>query len=97
LEEDAKADEIRKIRYRFLTELFQKDKWKNELLGFNNFKVVKHARILQSLFYLLKYPKEDICEAGTNKLFWKKAKKFFSEDILKKIEEYSPYGPKTED
>jgi hypothetical protein len=97
LEEDAKTEEIKKIRFRFLTELFQKDKWKTELLGFNDLKVIKHTRILQSLFYLLKYNREQICEDGTNRLFWKKAKKFFNDDILTKIAAFSPYGPKTEE
>ena len=50
-------------------------------------------RILQSVFYLLGYDREEICEEATNSLFWKKARLLFNPDLLKVLEGYSPLGP----
>jgi hypothetical protein len=36
--------------------------------------VLKYPRVLQTLFYLLRTPKETVCERATNKLQWKYAK-----------------------
>jgi hypothetical protein len=55
------------------------------------------ARIFQSLFYMLKYKREDLCERDTNKLFWKKAKTFLNLEFFKVLSEYDPYGPKEGD
>lgn len=37
-----------------------------------------------------------MCETGTNKLVWKKAKKFVSEELFGKMGDYWPIGPKEE-
>ena len=55
------------------------------------------SRVLQTVFYLLRYSREEICERDTNKLEWKKAKKLIDEDFFKRIGEYNPFGPKTEE
>ena len=50
------------------------DIFKQSFKIFREFTVIKYPRIWQSLFYLLKTTKEEICEIGTNKLKWKIAK-----------------------
>ena len=52
------------------------------------------SRVFQTVFYLLGYKREEICEKDTNKLEWKKAKNLINEDFFKKIGEYNAYGPK---
>lgn len=59
--------------------------------------MVKFGRIFQGLFYLLKFrERSQLCEPGTNKLGWKKAKKFVSEELFGKMGDYWPIGPKEE-
>lgn len=56
---------------------------------------IKYPKIIQVLFYFLQYQKrEAICERGTNKLLWKKAKQFINEDLFAKMTEHWPCGPK---
>jgi len=52
------------------------------------------ARVFQTVFYLLRYSREDICERDTNSLEWKKAKKLLNDDFFKRIGEYNPFGSK---
>ena len=54
------------------------------------------ARVLQSIFYILKYERRDICEKGTNKFYWKRAKSLLDLDFIKKLHEYQILGPKDE-
>ena len=44
--------------------------------------------------YLLGYFREDICEEKTNKLWWKKAKKYINDEFFNRIINYNPIGPK---
>jgi hypothetical protein len=65
---------------------------------FRSIFVIKFPRIIQTLFYLLRFRERDyICEKGTNKLSWKKAKVFISDDLFAKMGEYWAYGPKDEE
>ena len=50
--------------------------------------VLKQGRILQSVFYMLGFEREQICERLTNKLWWKIAKKQISEEFLQKLMKY---------
>jgi hypothetical protein len=56
------------------------------------------ARVFQSVFYLLGYNREEICERDTNKLEWKKAKHIIlgpsgdGADFFKRIGDYNPFG-----
>ena len=56
------------------------------------------GRVFQSVFYLLGYRREEICEKDTNKLEWKKAKLILSgphgEDFFKRLGDYNPFGAK---
>lgn len=54
-------------------------------------------RVFQTVFYLLKYTREEICERDTNMIEWKKAKNLITEDFFKRIGEYNPFGPKHDD
>jgi hypothetical protein len=54
-------------------------------------------KTLQSIFYLLKYEREQICEEKTNKLWWKKAKELINEDFFMRLFKYQPIGPKEDE
>lgn len=54
--------------------------------------VLKMPRVLQVLFYLLKYDREMICERDTNKLDFKKAKQLIGEDLFERMSKYNPLG-----
>lgn len=74
------------------------EQWQDKIRDFRNIFVIKYPRIIQTLFYLLKFRERDyICERGTNKLSWKKAKVYINDDLFAKMGEYWPYGPKDED
>lgn len=63
-------------------------------MGLKSFKVLKMPRVLQSIMYFLRYKREDICEKGTNKFFWKKAKNFLNNEFLQRLMSYQVLGAK---
>ena len=73
------------------------EKWKKDIFELKNYRVIKMPRIFQAMFYLLKYSREEIWEENTNMLEWKKAKNLINDELFKKINEYNPIGPKTEE
>lgn len=73
MDEETKASHIPILRRKWITNKISSDDFKRALFAFKHFKVVKYARFFQSLFYFLGYERHEICEEGTNKLFWKKA------------------------
>ena len=58
---------------------------------------MKMPRVLQTLFYLLCYNREDICEVDTNKLDLKKVRELINEDLFQKMAQYNPFGKKEEE
>lgn len=66
--------------------------WKQPFLDLKSVHVLKMPRVLQVLFYLLKYDRELICEVGTNKLDFKKAKQLIGEDLFERMSKYNPLG-----
>ena len=54
--------------------------------------VMKMPRVLQSLFYLLHFEREQICERDTNKLDFKKVKTLIDDDLFEKMSKYLPLG-----
>ena len=52
----------------------EKDEWQKSFKRMAKYKVLKMPRVMQSIFYFLQYKREEICEKGTNKFFWKIAK-----------------------
>ncbi len=98
VDDEMKELEIRKIRLKFLGQILGENEMiKAQLLSLTNYKVLKMQRVVQSAFYFLRYDREVICEAGTNKLFWKEAKKSFNDEFLKRLMTYSPSGSKTDE
>lgn len=74
------------------------EQWQDKMRDFRSIFVIKYPRIIQTLFYLLRFRERDyICEKGTNKLSWKKAKVFINDDLFAKMGEYWAYGPKDEE
>lgn len=74
----------------------ERDDWRKNLLSLQRATVIKMPRLMQSVFYLLQYKREDVCQPGSNKFFWKYARKYFNEEFIDKLIEYSPLGVKTE-
>jgi len=68
------------------------EQWKSEVLGLRNFNVIKFPRVLQTLFYLLGYTREEICERGTNALNFKIVKELINERMFAKMGSYEPTG-----
>lgn len=79
------------------------NQWKESILNFAKYHVVKMQRVFQSIFYLLGYKREEVCERDTNKLEWKKAKQVLlgpNEDgaeFFKRLSEFNPFGAKEND
>lgn len=70
-------------------QLAENEKWRKLLLeNLPKINVLKQGRILQSVFYMLGYERENICERMTNRIWWKIAKKHVTEEFLKKMVEY---------
>lgn len=69
-------------------------RWRKEILALKSAKIVRFPKIFQSIFYLLGYKREDICEVNTNKLCWKKAKEFINDGFFMNLFRYNPVGPK---
>ena len=46
------------------------------------------------MFYILGYSREQVCQEGTNKFFWKVAKKFIGEEFIERLVNYTPFGLK---
>ena len=89
-DEDKKDLESKKTRLIFQAQkISEGEKWKKMLIeDLPKTNVLKQGRILQSVFYILGYEREVICERKTNKLWWKLAKKQISEEFLKKLLNY---------
>ena len=66
--------------------------WKGPFNDLKDLNVLKMPRVLQALFYLLRFEREMICERDTNKLDFKKAKGLISEDLFEKMSKYNPLG-----
>ena len=73
------------------------EQWKEELLKQKDFCVAKMTRLWQSIFYLLKYEREEICERDTNKIEWKKVREIINEDFLQRLTSYTPFGSKMDE
>lgn len=54
-------------------------------------------RVFQTLFYLLGFEREQICERDTNKLDFKVAKQHLNDQLFYKMGLYNPFGSKDGD
>jgi len=71
--------------------------WKQPFLDLKELNLMKMPRVLQALFYMLRFSREEICERDTNKLDFKKAKQLISEDLFEKMAKYNPLGQSEEE
>jgi len=70
------------------------EQFKNDVIKLPEFNVIKYPRVFQTLFYVLGYDREQICERDTNALNFKLAKKLINEELFTKIGNYEPLGPR---
>ena len=97
IDEELKDIETKEARLKFTIKQYkERDEWKANLFDIKEYKVLKMPRVMQSLFYMLKYEREPICEKDSNKFFWKKAKQFINDEFLQRLEQYKVTGPKPE-
>lgn len=75
------------------------NQWRESIINFTKYHVIKMPRIFQTAFYLLGYSREEICERDTNKLEWKKAKNVLlggpggdGTEFFRRLGEYNPFG-----
>lgn len=54
--------------------LKEREEFKERIVDFKKYKVIKYGKFLQALLYLLGYEKDKVVEPGTQKFFWKTAK-----------------------
>jgi hypothetical protein len=73
------------------------EQWKKQFLEIRQNFTMKHPRVLQTLFYLLGYTREQICERGTNCLDFKLAKELINEQLFQKMGSYQPLGSREGD
>lgn len=76
------------------------NQWKESILTFAKYTVIKMPRVFQAVFYLLGYQREEICERDTNKLEWKKARLVLlgpthdGAEFFKRLADFHPFGAK---
>ena len=58
---------------------------------------MKLSRVLQTLFYLLGYTREEVCERETNMLDFKKTKNMIDDALFKCMSEYNPFGSREDE
>ena len=95
-DEDAKSFEGDLQKLKYLKNILLEGDCQNILLTFQEFEFVEYLKIFQNLFYFAKMNPLDINELNTNKLEWKKARKFWK-DLFPYIKQYNPVGPKPEE
>ena len=95
-DEDTKSFEGDLQKLKYLKNILLEGDCQNILLTFQEFEFVEYLKIFQNLFYFAKMNPLDINELNTNKLEWKKARKFWK-DLFPYIKQYNPVGPKPEE
>ena len=95
-EEDEKVFEGDLVKMKYLREAYLNGEFKEAVETFENFEFVEFEKIFQNLLYFCQENPLDINEAKTNKLEWKKAKKYWS-NIFSYANTYNPLGPKPEE
>lgn len=66
--------------------------WKQPFLDIKELHILKMPRVLQSLFYLLRYDRAEICEKDTNKVEFKKVKALINDELFERMSKYQPLG-----
>ncbi len=95
-EEDEKVFEGDLVKMQYLKEAYLFGEFKEAVETFQEFEFVEFANAFQHILYFCKSNPLDINEKNTNKLEWKKAKKYWS-NIFNYATNYNPLGPKPEE
>ena len=95
-EEDEKVFEGNLIKMKYLKEGYLFGEFKEAVETFQDFEFVEFSKAFQNLLYFCKANPLDINEKNTNKLEWKKAKRYWS-NIFSYATNYNPLGPKPEE
>lgn len=93
-DEATRNEKLPVLKHEFLQKKLIEGDWRNAIDDFKKYRVIKFTRFWQSLFYFLGCNREDICEEGTNKLFWKKAQNRVGQWLSENMGEYTHSGPK---
>jgi hypothetical protein len=89
-----RADEY---RLSAVKEQLQSSSVMKSLLGLQEYRFIKHARVIQNVLYLVGYKKKEINLEGTNLLDWPLVRtKYFNEEMVKKLTDYDYAGEKRE-
>jgi hypothetical protein len=73
------------------------EQWKQAFSDLRHLHVMKHPRVLQTLFYMLGFTREQICHRDTNALDFRKAKELINEELFAKMGNYKPTGQRDRD
>ena len=92
-EEDEKVFEGDLVKMRYLKEAYLNGEFREALETFENFEFVENEKIFQNLLYFCQENPLEINEDKTNKLEWKKAKRFWR-NVFNYAESYNPLGAK---
>jgi len=77
-----------------LKTIMEDENLKKLVLSFNQMDVIEYEIVFQNILYFIGIDNKEINEEETNKLFWKKSRKFWKMDVLEKLKKYHPFGPK---
>ena len=92
-EEDEKVFEGDLVKMRYLKEAYLNGEFREALETFENFEFVENEKIFQNLLYFCQENPLEINENKTNKLEWKKAKKYWK-NVFDYANSYNPLGAK---
>ena len=92
-EEDEKVFEGDLVKMRYLKEAYLNGEFREALETFENFEFVENEKIFQNLIYFCQENPLEINEDKTNKLEWKKAKKYWK-NVFDYANSYNPLGAK---
>lgn len=96
-DDELKELETREARLNYIIKQYkEREDWKKALFDIKEYKVLKMPRVMQSLLYLMKYEREQVCEKDSNKFFWKIAKQYVNDEFLNKLDAYKCVGPKSD-
>ena len=92
-EEDEKVFEGDLVKMRYLKEAYLNGEFREALETFEHFEFVENEKIFQNLLYFCQENPLEINEDKTNKLEWKKAKRYWR-NVFNYAESYNPLGAK---
>ena len=95
-EEDEKVFEGDLVKMKYYRDAYLLGEFKEAIETFQDFEFVEFSKAFQNLLYFCRENPLDINEENTNKLEWKKAKKFWK-NIFFYVTNYNPLGPKPEE